>query len=101
MSRLPDHVPGLCVPKAIFWSCEIGQFQNNGFLWPDTFEIFLTYYALDCHNRSRDSQLNFNLDPGSSVSPITIDCDDDVNNIDMNRVGFQNVLPLRCRMKCL
>ena len=60
--------------------------------WPDAFEIFLTCHALDCHNKSRDRQLKFNLILGSSVSRITdLDCDDDVNNIDMNRVGFQHV----------
>ena len=50
--------------------------------WPDAFEIFLTCHALDCHNKSRDSQLKFNLDLGSSVSRITdLDCDDDVTGV--------------------
>ena len=52
--------------------------------WPDAFEIFLTCHALDCHNKSSDSQLKFNLNLGSSVSRITVlDSDDDVKNIDM------------------
>ena len=81
MSLLPFDAPSLCAAEAYFCrSCEIGTVQNDGFRGP---------------MRSRSSSHATPLIVTTKaviVSRITdLDCDDDVNNVDMNMVGFQHV----------